>query len=336
MQKQQLLKILSLSLLLTACGSNSSNNNNSNLEDKIGYFIDSAVVGVDYKCSSKIDLTGDDGKFACSSLPVSFYIGSTKLGSITQIPKDNKIFPQDIVGVDREKVDNSEVVKLATLLQSLDSDGDASNGITISPYIRKEFTSEEETSLEDIELTKLEELHPNITFLDQESVVAHLSLSLENAIEDEVIAEENRDNHESSTSSNSTTTETTETITSHINNNDNNNSISEEETDKNEIKLPTEYTNSVINNEGKAVIGNVNGYTIRIYSDEVEKANPQSLHQGVVVKLNGNASENIAIQATYLNKKIIIALYNNAGELVKISDEILVTDVPIVIVELNL
>jgi len=322
MQKQQLLKLLSISLLLTACGSTSSNSNSG---DKIGYLIDSAVQGVEYRCGTKIGITDSDGKFVCSTLPATFYIGSIKLGSIEILPSDNKIFPQDIIGVSREKVEDEAVVKLATLLQSLDSDGNASNGIKITSEIRTSFLRETEIPLEEISLEELGVLHPNIAFMDREAVTTHLSFSVGNSTqEDNNSTDESFNTSEDNISSRDTT----------IGRDEEGNSLVNEM--QQDIKLPDNYSHRVINNQGIGVEGSVNNYTIRIYSNSEEIANPQSLHKGVVVKVNGEASENIAIQASYINKTIIVAIYNSNGKLIKISNEIVVTDVPVVIVELNI
>ena len=307
MNKQQLLKLLTLSLLLTACGSNSSS---SNSDDQVGYLIDSAVGGVEYRSGEKVGITSSDGKFIYSVLPVSFYIGSTKLGSIYEIPKDEKVFPQDIVGVDRGRMEDDEVVKLATLLQSLDSDGDASNGITISSATRERFTTDVEILLEDIELDELKEMHPEIEFISEDDVVEHLSFSLDSELgvdrEVDAISQEDGESDSSSTDQDSTS------------------------------PLLTRYTQRVINNQGISVEGHIKNYTIRIYSKEAEVANSQSTHKGVVVKFDGDTSKSIAIQSSYLNKKIVIALYDTGGELITFSDEILVTDdAPVVIVEMS-
>ncbi len=340
MQKRQLLKLLSLSLILTACGTTgSSSSDNDTSEEKVGYLIDSAVGGIEYRCGTKIGITGTDGIFSCPTLPVSFFVGSTNLGSIDKIPNDNKVFPQDIIGVDREKMENDEVIKLATLLQSLDSDGDASNGITVTSETRKSFEGEVETLLEDIELDELKDLHPDLELKDQETVIAHLSFSLNALGEDEEATEVKEDDKEPDNSSNQITTTGEELPTPSISTDERDephNDNSNNDTPKNSATLPASYTHRAINNQGISVEGSLQTYTIRIYSDSKERANAQSLHQGVVVRFNGKTSENIAIQSSYVNKKIVIAIYDATGHLVKVSDEILVTDdVPIIIVEMG-
>ena len=100
--------------------------------------------------------------------------------------------------------------------------------------------------------------------------------------------------------------------------------------------VPTTFSNKVINNRGIAVEGSVDGYGIKIYSDSTEVANPQQIHKGVVVKVNGKTSEVMPIEIAYLHKKIVVTLVNDKGDEVAVSDEILVTDVPVIIVEMNL
>jgi len=100
--------------------------------------------------------------------------------------------------------------------------------------------------------------------------------------------------------------------------------------------VPETFSNKVINNKGTAVEGTVDGYGIKIYSDSKEAANPQAIHKGVVVKVNGKTSEVMPIEISYLGKSIVVALLNNKGEEVAVSDKIEVTDVPVIVVEMNL
>jgi len=61
---------------------------------------------------------------------VTFSIGGLVLGSSTAT-QDGIFFVTDIVGTTRDDISNPEVLKIAVLLQSLDSDGNPSNGITV-------------------------------------------------------------------------------------------------------------------------------------------------------------------------------------------------------------
>lgn len=107
-------------------------------------------------------------------------------------------------------------------------------------------------------------------------------------------------------------------------------------TTQNEVKVPTTYSYKVINNRGLVVEGKLDNYTIKIYSNSEEVADPKSMHKGVVVKINGKDSEVMPIQISYLNKEIVVAIENEKGEEVAVSEAIAVTDVPVVVVELSI
>ncbi|MBU1642945.1 hypothetical protein KKE54_06245 [bacterium] len=113
---------------VTGCGSSSSSSSTA----FTGALVDSGVQGVTYFCGGKTGVTGVNGHFDCTSAPVSFSLGTITLGTIDKITSDYLVFPQDIAGVDRN-VTNGVVTNMAILLQSLDIDGDDSNGIIITP-----------------------------------------------------------------------------------------------------------------------------------------------------------------------------------------------------------
>ncbi len=139
MKKQNIINLLLLTLIsifFTACGggvssSGSASSVNVNANGFTGMFIDSPVSGLDYKCDGEIKKTDSSGLFNCKSTPVDFYLGNLKLGSIGKITDDYLVFPQDILDQPRSAALYPEVTKMVILLQSLDSDGDASNGIDI-------------------------------------------------------------------------------------------------------------------------------------------------------------------------------------------------------------
>lgn len=267
--------------MFTGCGSNSPTSSS----DKIGYLIDSAVQGVEYQCGDKIDITAIDGKFICPELPVSFYIGSLKLGSISVIPTDLKVFPQDIIGISRSNLTDARVIRLAMLLQSLDNDNNASNGITITPDVRNRFNEESEITVEEIQ-----QLHPTLQLVTEENAIEHLTSTI------------------TTTNNNNTTT----------------------------LKLPEGYNYRMINNQGIPVESKLDNYTIQLYSNTNETVSPQSRHSGIVVKINEKVSENIAIQATYLGKSMVVAVYNEKNELTAISDIIQIIDVSVIVVTLSI
>ena len=172
-------------LIMTSCGggggsSDDSTPSNTDTTTYTGYLIDSPVEGAGYNCGGKTGLTESDGKFECPSLPVSFNIGGVQLGQVAVLPSDNKVFPQDIVGVSRESSDDSKVLNMAMVLQSLDSDGDASNGITIS---KEQFDRLVDSF--DVQSLRTEDIKArivaqdiNVQFKATQDVKAHLDESL--------------------------------------------------------------------------------------------------------------------------------------------------------------
>ena len=101
----------------------------------VGYLIDSAVSGVDYYINGvKAGITDTNGKFMYhTGDTISFKVGNVTIGDVksTGINTDSKVLLQDLVGVARTNLTDSTVVKIAQFLQTLDGDGNASNGITV-------------------------------------------------------------------------------------------------------------------------------------------------------------------------------------------------------------
>lgn len=134
MQKIQSLKLITAALVLSAlsaCGGGGS----SSPVTKTGYFIDSAVAGLEYTSGSTTGITGADGSFQYEEgKPVTFKIGSLVLGSLTVT--NSRVFPVDLVNGATDETD-VKVSLMAQILQTLDSDGNPSNGITITDKTRK-------------------------------------------------------------------------------------------------------------------------------------------------------------------------------------------------------
>jgi hypothetical protein len=199
-----------IGLFFSACGEDREKSQQDTTEVKpfIGKLIDSAVQGVEYRCGETINYTDENGTFSCTSLPISFYIGAIQLGTVSTLPTDNRIFPQDIVNLKRSEVDNDEVIKLALLLQSLDSDHNASNGIVIENNLSDTFTQEtivKNLSLEELK-DKIKEQNQAIIFEEIENVVKHLSFSvgIDNNSDSENNATLPTDNNNSDSENNTT------------------------------------------------------------------------------------------------------------------------------------
>ncbi len=130
---------LVLSIGLTACGDSNTPGGDSNDDDELsttsrslptgaatGVLMDSPVSGVTYSASSgKKGVTDEAGEFDFNyGDTVEFKLGNLTLGKVEGRPV---VTPLDLAGDSDDKLLN-----LLVLLQSLDEDGDASNGITIT------------------------------------------------------------------------------------------------------------------------------------------------------------------------------------------------------------
>jgi hypothetical protein len=183
---KSLLSVFVLSLFFSACGGGDASSIPPNdPETKVGYLIDSAVEGVEYTTSSgKSATTDSSGKFEylTTDTNISFSIGGLKLPSfnLSNIKSDNKILPADLVGVDRNNTTNTTVVKILQLFQSLDSDGNPNNGITITQNIKNSIATSK--NIIDINDTELETLVQNTgkTFMDKSQAITHYKTTLQN------------------------------------------------------------------------------------------------------------------------------------------------------------
>ncbi|MGA1138369.1 MAG: esterase-like activity of phytase family protein, partial [bacterium] len=98
-------------------------------EGSPGVFLDSAVGGVDYTTTSGLGgVTDSSGRFYYNpGDQVSFTIGGISLGSVTGAAK---LTPVEVMGASGTA--DQKVINLSRLLQTLDADGDPSNGISIN------------------------------------------------------------------------------------------------------------------------------------------------------------------------------------------------------------
>ena len=91
-----------------------------------GYYIDNAVTGVDYVCGNQSGVTGVDGNF-------TFEVGKDCAFSLADVML-RKVTAANLVN-DAKIVENN--ITVATLLQSIDADGDLNNGIQIPSDVRE-------------------------------------------------------------------------------------------------------------------------------------------------------------------------------------------------------
>jgi hypothetical protein len=139
MKKLMFSSIVTATLLLIGCGGGSGTSGNNTTtalsptaipttipttnSDKIvgtGYYVDSAVEGIDYSCGSEIGVTDSNGTFKFENgQNCTFTLGDIRLREINaSLLEDNITILEDNITV-------------AQLLQTLDADGNATNGIQI-------------------------------------------------------------------------------------------------------------------------------------------------------------------------------------------------------------
>lgn len=117
---------------LAGCDSSSSSDGPSS-----GVFLDSAVISIGYRTESLSGVTGPNGEY--EFLPgetVTFFIGDLEFPP--SVAK-GVVTPLDLAG--SEDVNDDQVVNMLRLLQTLDADGDASNGITITDIAKDNATA---------------------------------------------------------------------------------------------------------------------------------------------------------------------------------------------------
>jgi len=103
----------------------------------------------------------------------------------------------------------------------------------------------------------------------------------------------------------------------------------------NSIAMVDGFNYKVINNKDQAIKTTYKDYEIKVLSNSPEKAEPQSRHKGLVVKINGEKTKTLHLQDSYLGKEIIIGVYKD-NQLVKVSNVITIEDKPVTIANMQL
>ncbi len=110
-----------------------------------GYLVDSPIAGVSYSCAGVQKLayiTDATGRFECTSVnswPIIFSIGTLGIGQIVELPSDGKVYPQDLLDIDRSNFTDTRLIALTQLLQSLDDDGSYDEVININKSTSDKF-----------------------------------------------------------------------------------------------------------------------------------------------------------------------------------------------------
>jgi hypothetical protein len=133
------------SLALSACNDNNSNQTTDNnttspvAQIQTARFIDGNLSGLGYSSESQQGVIGNDGKFNYKTgETVSFKLGGITLGSIK--PSANSLLFKNLdQGIDPQGNLSNSTINRAMLLQTLDQDGDSSNGIQLDALTVEKF-----------------------------------------------------------------------------------------------------------------------------------------------------------------------------------------------------
>lgn len=154
--KISILSTIVLSVMMVGCGGSSSGNKNTSSASSLssaavsvssvsstvvssaqsssqasiltGVFLDAAVANIGYRTDTQTGVTNDSGEFNYRAGElITFFIGDLEFPSIFA---KGIITPMDIANTDT--LDDNRVINILRLLQSLDKDGDPSNGIEIT------------------------------------------------------------------------------------------------------------------------------------------------------------------------------------------------------------
>ncbi|HEX7763276.1 MAG TPA: hypothetical protein VF433_06670, partial [Cellvibrio sp.] len=155
--KKTIISAAMLGMLMTGCGGSGSGSKNSSSVSSLsssaavsvssvssaetsstqsssqapvvtGVFLDAAVANIGYRTETQEGVTNGQGEFSYRvGELITFFIGALELPSVTA--KDI-VTPLDMAST--ETLEDNQVINILRLLQSLDKDGDASNGIEIT------------------------------------------------------------------------------------------------------------------------------------------------------------------------------------------------------------
>lgn len=135
-----------LALSLAGCGGSSSTDSITSDEPTLvtGSLVDAPISGVTYTCNDDVTgITDIDGNFTCPiGSTVVFSIGGVKLGDyIIYSEADARyLFPSELFGLEEGAID-PKVIKFLQFVQSLDEDGNATNGIQIPQTAHDDLNS---------------------------------------------------------------------------------------------------------------------------------------------------------------------------------------------------
>ena len=188
-----LFTLLFVALGITGCSGEDDNitdEPDGNGTAQTGIFIDSEVAGLNYRTETQSGTTNSDGEFKyLEGEVVTFSVGDIEIGSAEA---SSVMSPVNIASTSNASVGSREVMNIAAFLQSLDSDNDASNGITIEASVAQaisvsqiDFTQSVTELIGDIVAEVNQATGSSLSPVYPSSAAEHLSESLGETYESE-------------------------------------------------------------------------------------------------------------------------------------------------------
>lgn len=148
---------------------------------KTAYFLDSNVSGLHYQCNNSgvLKTTGINGNFTydntCSEITFTLN-NKVTLGKIlvANIPADYKVYITNLAGTSRTDTTNTYVKNVARLLQSLDSDENPKNGITLNTTSITDSISINGTITANTLQSIVQRQYPTRTLVSELCAIVHL------------------------------------------------------------------------------------------------------------------------------------------------------------------
>ncbi len=124
-------------ILLSACGGGGEDHDDVSKQVLSGQIIDAPIHNLHYRTASRSGVTSSDGSFSyLAGEEVIFSIGNIEFPAVAA---GETLTPLDLVGT--SDIDNEYVSNIIRFLQSVDSDGDTSNGISIPTLMHDSATT---------------------------------------------------------------------------------------------------------------------------------------------------------------------------------------------------
>ncbi|MBU1958909.1 DUF5011 domain-containing protein [bacterium] len=164
-------------IFLTACGGGGSstptNTEGQSITKIEGQIIDAPIANLIYTCGGETLRTNNNGEFSCSTFPITFSLGNIELGTLATPTSDSKVYLQDLLSLDRSNFDDEALIRMAILIQSMDSNRVPT--IDIPDDAHTAFT----TTVKLSDLTSMSEIEALITqvgktAITRDEAIAHL------------------------------------------------------------------------------------------------------------------------------------------------------------------